>query len=121
VGPDETFRKQPDTPVFQEAVEFTEFALSEFKRRADRDGAALVILATHQMRSIEGGHMDYLLKISQKLGIDVIDQAEYIDSVGGNIKEAQFSYDGHWSPKGHEWAAGALMKWLEAHPNICGK
>ena len=34
-------------PVYEDALDFTAFALDEFRERADRDGAALVILSIH--------------------------------------------------------------------------
>lgn len=37
--------------VFREAFEFTEFGLDQFKKRADRDGLSLVILATESLYS----------------------------------------------------------------------
>ena len=44
------FRERNDSPFYKEALAFTAFGLDEFKKRAERDGAALVILATHRMR-----------------------------------------------------------------------
>ena len=35
--------------IHEDALDFTAFALDQFGERADRDGAALVILSTHTM------------------------------------------------------------------------
>ena len=36
-------------PVYEDALDFTAFALDQFRERAARDGAALVILSTHTL------------------------------------------------------------------------
>ena len=43
----ELLRSEEPPPVFAEALEFTAWSLAEFKRRADRDGAALAVLSAH--------------------------------------------------------------------------
>ena len=48
------FQEGNASPFSKEALAFTAFGLDEFKERAERDGAALVILATHEM-SYYGG------------------------------------------------------------------
>ena len=49
------FQEGNASPFSKEALAFTAFGLDEFKERAERDGAALVILATHRMRLFGGG------------------------------------------------------------------
>ena len=48
------FQEGNPSPFYNEALAFTAFGLDEFKRRAERDGAALVILATHGMSYFGG-------------------------------------------------------------------
>ena len=49
------FGRGNDSPFYREALVFTAFGLDEFKERAERDGAGLVILATHRMSYSGGG------------------------------------------------------------------
>ena len=49
------FREGNASPFYKEALAFTAFGLDEFKDRAERDGAGLVILATHRMSYFGGG------------------------------------------------------------------
>ena len=49
------FREGNTSPFYKEALAFTAFGLDEFKERAERDGAALVILATHRNVLFGGG------------------------------------------------------------------
>ena len=107
-------------PVFSEALAATGFALDEFKARADRDGAALVILATHLVGLEEGRLFDRLLVLAGGRGIPVIDQHGYIVRQGGDPRAASWRRDYHWSPDGHRWAAEALFEWLEQHQDVCG-
>ena len=120
VGPLTEFFIQPELPpAFQDALLFTAFALDEFQRRAERDGAALVILATHMMGPAGSPLSERLAAIARERGIPVINQYDYIERVGGNVEDAQFRHDWHWSPQGHQWAAEALMEWLRENPQVC--
>ena len=115
----EIFVQQELPPAFQEALRFTAFALDEFQRRAERDGAALVILATHTMGPTQAPLFQRLAAMAGERGIPVINQYAYIERVGGNVEDAQFRHDWHWSPQGHQWAAEALMEWLRENPQVC--
>ena len=111
---------QPELPpTFQEALLFTAFALDEFQRRAERDGAALVILATHMMGPAGSPLSERLAAMAGERGIPVINQYDYIERVGGNVEDAHFRHDWHWSPQGHQWAAEALMEWLRENSQVC--
>ena len=70
-------------PLFyEENLVFTEFGLDEFKRRADRDDVALVILSTHFIG--EGDlAFDRLKAMAEARGIPVISQLDYIIRSGG--------------------------------------
>ena len=113
------FEQEELPPAFQEALRFTAFALDEFQRRAERDGAALVIFATHTMGPTQAPRFQRLAAMAGERGIPVINQRDYIERVGGNVEDAQFRHDWHWSPQGHQWAAEALMEWLRENPQVC--
>ena len=114
-----TFSQRDLHPVFEDALQYTAFALEQFQQRADRDGAKLVILASYTLRS-HGPHMfERLSEMAATLGIPVIDQSTYMISQGVKPRVARWPHDFHWSPAGHRWAAGALLEYIEEHPAIC--
>ena len=105
-------------PLFAEAIEFTAWALAEFRSRADRDGAAIVVLSVHDNH--RHPRTDAVLRgMTEPLGIPVIDQFDWIARAGGRVRDAQWPHDRHWSPQGHQWAAEAIFDWLRRHPVVC--
>ena len=101
------------------APHYTHFALEQFKQRADRDGAKLVILASYKVK-LHGTHLFELLsKMAAALDIPVIDQADYILRQGAELMDAHWPHDGHWNFAGHRWAAEVLLEYIEEHPAIC--
>ena len=108
-------------PVFADALEYTAFALEQFKERADRDGAKLVIMATYRMKAKAFGTRVFgrMSEIAAALGIPVIDQADYIVRQGAELEDARWRHNAHWSVTGHRWAAEALLEYLKEHPAIC--
>ena len=116
---DWVFAEEDLPPVFQEALAATGFALDEFKARAERDGAVLVILATH-LAGAKGRLLERLLVLAGARGIPVIDQHGYVVRQGGDPRAASWRRDAHWTPAGHRWAAEALFEWLERHQEVCG-
>ena len=106
-------------PLFyEENLVFTEFGLDEFKRRADRDDVALVILSTHYVG--EGDlAFDRLKAMAEARGIPVVSQLDYIIRSGGRVEDAHFRHDGHWTIAGHRWAAEALLQYLAQNQRIC--
>ena len=111
---------ESNLPQFvEEAIAYTEFGLKEFKRRADRDGARLVILASHSAKLYGNLLFDRLSAIAEDLNIPVIDQREYIVSIGENPRNAEFKHDFHWNEDGHRWAAEALLEWLRDNQDAC--
>ena len=113
------FARRDLPPLFEEALEYTRFALEQFKRRADRDGAALVILATHELTTHGTRTFERLSEVAATLGIPVIDQADYILRQGAELTDARWPHDGHWNPAGHQWAAEALLEYMEQRPEVC--
>jgi len=106
-------------PVFQEALEITAFALDEFVNRTERDGAELVILASHKMGPSADPLFERMAEMARERGIPVVNQWDYVERQGGNIEDARFRHDAHWSAQGHQWAAEALLEWLRGNPQVC--
>ena len=112
------WRTLSDEGVSDWSREFTLWALAGFKGRADRDGAALVVLApyaVHEYASVAA----LLRSKAAALGVPVIDQLDWIVRSGGRVEDAHWLHDGHWTPQGHQWAAEALFDWLRRHPEVC--
>ena len=119
-GMDEPFLHMQDLPpVYEDALDFTGFALDRFRERADRDGAALVILSTHHMGT--RGHLgfDRLATLAESRGIPIINQYDYITRQGARPRDATWAHDGHWNAAGHRWAAEALFEYLKRNQAIC--
>ena len=116
---DSTFAEIDLPPVFQDALMYTKFGLEEFKRRADRDGANLVILAAHNTKLYGNLLFDRLNAMAEELDIPVVDQREYIVRIGADPINAEFNTDFHWNEDGHRWAAEALLEWLKDNQDDC--
>ena len=106
-------------PVYEDALDFTGFALDQFRERADRDGAALVILSTHSMGTRGDLAFDRLTALAEPRGIPIIDQYDYIARQGAEPTDAIWEHDGHWNAAGHRWAAEALLEYLKENQAIC--
>ena len=106
------------SPFATEALAFTAFALDEFKKRTARDGAALVILATHTMSRLSG-RLAQLNKMASERRIPVIDQGDHIRRQGAELLDAQWAHDSHWNHAGHQWAAEALLEYLRRNRDVC--
>ncbi len=106
-------------PVFQEALALTAFALDEFVNRTERDGAELVILASHTMGHSGDPLFERMTEMAAERGIPVINQSDYVTRQGRKIKDARFALDDHWNEQGHQWAAEALLDWLRENPEVC--
>ena len=113
------FAQGSDAPFFTEALAFTAFALDEFKKRTQRDGAALVILATHRVSYFGGGLLVRLNETAAERGIPVIDQGDWIRRQGAVLHDATWTHDSHWNPTGHQWAAEALLEYLKRNQDVC--
>ena len=114
------FNEKDLPPFFEAALDFTAFGLDQFKARADRDGASLVILSTYTVRYRDrGAAFDRLTALAAARGIPVIDQTDYIRRQGFKVKEARWQYDNHWNAAGHQWAAEAVLEYLKQNPAVC--
>ena len=114
------FARRDLPPFFEDALQYTRFALEQFQQRADRDGAKLVILASYRLKTSRKIPMfERLSEMAATLDISVIDQADYILRQGARLGDARWPHDFHWNPAGHRWAAEALLEYLEEHPAIC--
>ena len=112
-----------DLPLlFEDALQYTRFALEQFRQRADRDGAKLVILASHRLKTSRKIPMfERLSEMAATLDIPVIDQADYILRQGARLGDARWPHDYHWNPAGHRWAAEALLEYIKEHPATCNR
>ncbi len=108
------------SPAVREAVAATAFALDEFRARTARDGAVLLLFATHALREFPGP-FETLTALASERGLPVVDQYDYIVRRKGRerLPEAEYPNDGHWTPLGHRWAAEALLEYLREHPEVC--
>lgn len=114
------FAKKNLPPVFEDALEFTAFALDQFKERTDRDDVSLVILASHRMKMLGKHIFDRMHALAKEHSIPVIDQYDYMLRRGAESREAEWTHDQHWNPAGHRWAAKAVLDYVGHNPAICG-
>ncbi|MEE9303204.1 MAG: hypothetical protein V3U84_05400 [Thiotrichaceae bacterium] len=111
--------------IYRDTINATRFALQEFKKLTDSDGARLILLAASQFKTSAGGKdkMYYasqrLKMIADELEIPLIDQYNFIQQQGGNPLAAQFKHDAHWTKQGHRWAAEAILNYLEKNISTC--
>ena len=115
----DAFAQRNLPPVFEDALQYTAFALEQFRQRADRDGAKLVILASHMVKAHGTILFERMSKMAATLGIPVIDQTDYILRQGADLSDVHWPHNRHWNPAGHRWAAEALLEYIEEHPAIC--
>ena len=92
--------------MYEEVLAFTAFGLDQFKERAERDGAALAILATHRISRFGGGALARMSEMAAERGIPVIDQGDYIHRQGAELRDANWMHDAHWNPRAN---VGAVL------------
>ena len=121
--PNSMFLKDDPPPDFREALDVTVFALEQFRERAERDGAALVILADRKFGA-EGSRWFELLRglvvEAGGDGIPVISQYDYVAAMGDDPEDLDWAHDDHWNATGHVRAAEAILEWLKQNPGVCG-
>ena len=92
---------------------FTSLGLEQFKRRAEHDGVALIVLASYDLGGRWYPLFERLSTIAESLGIPVVSQYDYIISQDGRIVDTHLQNDYHWTPAGHQWAAEAIWEYVE--------
>ena len=112
------FLEDDPPPAFRDALDVMRFALEQFRERAERDGAALVVFASHTL----GGTGDPLFELLRGLAgdIPVINQTDYVVAAGGEVGDLHWAHDFHWNATGHRQAAEAILEWLKANAEACG-
>ena len=120
-GINDPFLFAQDMPaIYEDALDFTAFALDQFRERADRDGAALVILSTHYIGTRGDLGFDRLTALAEPRGIPVIDYNDYVLRQGAEPwRDTKWKHDPHWNTAGHRWAAEALLEYLKENQEIC--
>ena len=113
------FAKEPLAPVYQEALALTGFGLDRFQARANRDGAKLLILASHDAKRYGERVFARLAALAAARNIPVIDQSDYIARQGAPLAAAHWPTDAHWNAAGHRWAAQALAEHFAQDETIC--
>ena len=111
---DEFFMDDPPS-AFKDAVDFTAFALDQFKQRAARDNFALLLLQVQldrQMRTL-------VTSLATDREIPIVNLNDYLASRGIVWQESRWAHDTHWNPAGHQWAAEALLEYLKHNQAIC--
>ena len=116
----EYYFRQAELPrFFERSLDYTAFALDQFKHRAERDGFRLAILSISHMGTEGNPYFDRMHGMAEARGIPVINQYDYIVRQGGRVEDAHFARDYHWNADGHRWAAEALLEWIERNPDVC--
>ena len=120
-GINDPFLFAQDMPaIHEDALDFTAFALDQFRERADRDGSALVILSSHYIGTRGDLGFDRLTALAEPRGIPVIDYNDYVLRQGAEPRrDARWKHDSHWNAAGHRWAAEALLEYLKENQEIC--
>ena len=98
---------------FDESRGMTAVSLQQFKRRADHDGAALVILDGYHAMDHSDWAVHALRETAGALGIPVVRHGEYVTRQGGRLDVVNLERDGHWTSAGHRWAAEAIWEHIE--------
>ena len=114
------FLEERMPPAYEDALAYTAFGIDQFKRRADRDGASLLIMAaTSGMGTPGDPQFDRLIAIAEARGIPVISDYDYIVRHGYDAEDGILRFDGHWNATGHQWVAEAFLEWLKANQDVC--
>jgi hypothetical protein len=114
----------PLPPVFQEAIAFTDFGLSQWAERAQRDGVKLLALTIDAMANgnpdATSRHLERFQALLRKHAIDEIDQAMFANMRGYALGDGVWRHDpNHWNALGHRRTAELLVDYFSKHPEIC--
>ena len=114
------YNRKTLSPIFEKDLAFTAFGLDQFVERTECDGASLVILTTHGMRTRGHPIFDRLNAMAEARGIPVIDLYDYIRRQGADPEtDPRWAHDYHWNEQGHQWAAEALLEYIKENPRVC--
>ena len=105
---------RPPVPEDFLCLDCTRFALRQFAIRAQRDGAAVVILSEHRIR---GPRAELLARLAGDL--PVLSLADYLAARKLTDQDITWDHDSHWTPAGHRLAARALLDYLQTNDSIC--
>lgn len=111
-------RGTPLPPAFAEAVRATGAALEEFRFRAERDRAAILVVLTPDLGAW-AGPAETMRGLAEERGIPVLDLAGFLREKGVGLAEVRWRTDMHWNPTGHRWVAEALLEYWAERPEIC--
>ena len=109
-------QRERDIDLGPELLEYTGFALDQWKARARRDNFFLVIFASHTMGNVVFGPMK---RLASARDIPVIDSNAYLSRQNHRARDGTFRNDHHWNRTGHQWAAEAFLEWLEQNQGAC--
>lgn len=98
-------------------MEFTAFALDEFRRRVDADGGKLWLLLAASPRYRASNTLGVIMAdLAETSATPVLSQQDYIVRQGRRVGDGIFPEDGHWNATGHQWAAEAMLERLRELP-----
>jgi lysophospholipase L1-like esterase len=104
-------------PAFEEAVQLTRCSFAEWKRLAEQDGLPLVVVVVPAVRGQEpavekDGQFKRIAGILSELHVPLLDlYPEFVKR--GDMDDAHFKFDGHWTSTGHKWSAEAILDYLK--------
>ena len=110
-----------DRPGIARGYDFTGFALDHWKQRAEDDGFALAVLTNYDIGTRGHPFFEVVSRLAEARDVPVIDQSDYILRQGARIEDARWKHDYHWNRRGHQWAAEAVLEWLEQNQSVCGQ
>lgn len=120
------FNKRDLEPVFRDALEFTEYAFAEWKKRVEANGGKLAILSGSRVRTTDAPkspdddlYFGRMRAMADKLGIPVLDQYGWLKRRNEPLSSVDFRHDGHWTVRGHEVAAEMILEHIRRQPAIC--
>ena len=96
-------------PIFQEALDLTKCAFSEWKQYAHSDGFKLAVVATNVVTAI--GQIERLRNLLAELQIPMIDLSPTFSQ--HNPASTMFNRDGHWNLLGHRLAADGIFEYVK--------
>ncbi|HJS33485.1 MAG TPA: hypothetical protein VJ924_15940 [Alphaproteobacteria bacterium] len=119
-------------PVFEDAIASSRHTFGEFARLGARDGFRNLVVAAENVTTycarIVGGWRNVRpdLLIARLRGLVAEAGLPFFDlypafKAHGLPEAARFLRDGHWSERGHAWAAEAIADYLAKHPELIGQ